>query len=224
MQKHVTRMGRQLKDPTVKTTWKTYPEVMRRVEDVVASMAPTRRYRDKFGPQQQHGVVEPKKSNVATLETAHDSPEQPATSLQRQQQAAIKSHKSTLAAAVPAHANPEQPATAHQRKQQGAVEPKMSFITRLALRSDASTAEHMSAPAMVLFFFACQGFGPRGEAGERQATTEPGPEDRLAPVGPSLLGAQVAPAVAPVGQGSGLVDLLGEHHRYSGRGAVPPAQ
>ncbi|CAM9646822.1 unnamed protein product, partial [Ectocarpus sp. 6 AP-2014] len=50
---------------------------------------------------------------------------------------------------------------------------------------------------------------PRAEAGERQAEAEPGPEDRLAPVGLSLPRAQVAPAVAPVGQGSGLVHLLG---------------
>ncbi|CAN0058431.1 unnamed protein product, partial [Ectocarpus sp. 12 AP-2014] len=51
--------------------------------------------------------------------------------------------------------------------------------------------------------------GPQGEAGERQAKAVHGLEDRLAPVGLSLSGAQVAPAVAPVGQGSGLVDLLG---------------
>ena len=38
---------------------------------------------------------------------------------------------------------------------------------------------------------------PRGEAGERQAEAEPGPEDRLAPVGLSLPLPSVAPAVAP---------------------------
>ena len=49
---------------------------------------------------------------------------------------------------------------------------------------------------------------PRGEAGERQAEAEPGPEDRLAPVGLSLLLPSVAPAVAPGRYGRGLVHLL----------------
>lgn len=145
----VTRMGRQLNDPTAKTTWKAYPEVMRRVGDVVGKMAATRRYRDKFGPQQQHGVVEPRKSNLTTSETAHASPEQPATALERQQQAAAESQKSTLSAAVATHASPEQPATVQQRQQRGAVKPKMPSMTLLALRSYAAAAEQMSAPAMV---------------------------------------------------------------------------
>jgi len=98
VRRHIVRMGRQLNDPTAKTTWKTYPEVMRRVEDVVGKMAATRRY--TLGPQQQHGVVEPKKTDLATSETAHASPGQPATALERQQQAAVESQKSTLSAAV----------------------------------------------------------------------------------------------------------------------------
>ena len=49
---------------------------------------------------------------------------------------------------------------------------------------------------------------PRGEAGERQAEAEPGPQDRLAPVGLSLSRAPVAPAVAPGRYGGRLVDLL----------------
>eukprot|EP00752_Nemacystus_decipiens_P007871 g7032.t1 len=129
------------------TTWKAYPEVMRRVGDVVGKMAATRRYRDKFGPQQQHGVVEPKKSNL-TSETAHASPEQPATALERQQQAAVESQKSTLSAAAATHASPKQPATVQQRQQRGAVKPKMPSMMLLALRSYAAAAEQMSAPAM----------------------------------------------------------------------------
>ena len=50
---------------------------------------------------------------------------------------------------------------------------------------------------------------PRGEAGGWQAKAEPGPDDRLAPVGLSLPRAQVAPAVAPGRYGGRLVDLLG---------------
>lgn len=146
VRRHIVRMGRQLNDPTAKTTWKTYPEVMRRVEDVVGKMAATRRY--TLGPQQQHGVVEPKKTDLATSETAHASPGQPATALERQQQAAVESQKSTLSAAV-AHASPEQPATVQQRQQRGAVEPNMPAIVLLAIRSYAAAAEQMSAPAMV---------------------------------------------------------------------------
>lgn len=82
-------MGRQLRDPTAKTPWKSNPEVVRRVEGVVGKMAATRRYRDTFGPPQQQEAVERKNSDVATVETAQTSPEQPATEQQRQRQVAV---------------------------------------------------------------------------------------------------------------------------------------
>lgn len=90
----VLRMGRQLNDPTAKMSWKSYPEVKRKVEDVVGKMAATRRYRNKFGPHQQQGAVKSQKSTLmVSTETAQTSPEQPATVQQRQQQGAVEPKK-----------------------------------------------------------------------------------------------------------------------------------
>lgn len=141
----VLRTGRQLNDPAAKTTWKSYPEVMRRVEDVVAKMAATRRYRDKFGPHQQHGAVESQKSTLMMSETAHASPEQPATVQQRQQQGAVEPKKSNVATAETAHASPEQPVTVQQRQQQGPEHPGVSYALQLARRSYAATAVQVCA-------------------------------------------------------------------------------
>lgn len=78
VQEHATRLARQVNDPTAKPSWKTYPEVKRKVEEVLAKLVATRQYRDEFGPHQQQGAVEFKKSNLTAVETACVSPEQPA--------------------------------------------------------------------------------------------------------------------------------------------------
>ncbi|CAN0040912.1 unnamed protein product [Scytosiphon promiscuus] len=73
---NVTRMARQLSDPTSKPPWKSHPEVTQTVEKVVTKLGATRRYGERFGPhRQQEGAVEPKKTDLATVETAHATPE-----------------------------------------------------------------------------------------------------------------------------------------------------
>lgn len=94
---NVTRMARQLTDPTSKPPWKSHPEVTQTVEKVVAKLGATRRYGERFGPhRQQEGAVEPKKTDLATVETAHATPEQPATVQQRQQPGHDKPEKHFL--------------------------------------------------------------------------------------------------------------------------------
>lgn len=53
VQQQVFRLGDQQIDTTAKPPWRSYPEVKRRVEEVVAKLAATRRYRDRFGLHQQ---------------------------------------------------------------------------------------------------------------------------------------------------------------------------
>lgn len=65
VQRKVVRMGHQLTEPKVKTLWKSNTEVTRRLEKIVAKLATTRSYKEKFGVDQHKGPVEPENVDVS---------------------------------------------------------------------------------------------------------------------------------------------------------------
>lgn len=100
VQRHVIRMGHQLRDPSAKAAWKSYAEIKQRVEEIVAKLANTRRYGYKF-----EEAAELKKSTPAAAETApHTNPEQPAAVQQRQQQGAVEPKSFILRLALRSYA------------------------------------------------------------------------------------------------------------------------
>lgn len=149
VQQQVFRLGDQRIDPTAKTPWKSYPEVKRRVEEVVAKIAATRRNRDRFGlHQQQQGAAEPNNSNPVTAETAHAILEQPATAVQQrqQQQGAAEPKNLNPVMVEMVYAIPEHPSTAVQqrRQQQGPEKPGKPSTPPHALHAYASAVERAS--------------------------------------------------------------------------------
>lgn len=65
VQRKVVRMCRRLQEPAAKTLWKSETEVTRRLVEVAAGLATTRRYKDEFGMNQQQEPVEPKNVDVS---------------------------------------------------------------------------------------------------------------------------------------------------------------
>ncbi len=65
VRRKVVRMCRRLQEPAATTLWKSETEVTRRLVEVAAGLATTRRYKDEFGMNQQQEPVEPKNVDVS---------------------------------------------------------------------------------------------------------------------------------------------------------------
>ena len=142
VQQRIFRMARQLNDPKAGHLWKSCPDVKQRVENVAGKLATEIRFTRK-----RQGSAEHKNSTLATVETAHASPAQPATVQQHQQQAREKPEKPSLATVEAVHASPAQPATVQQHRQQGREKPDRSSLLQLAFHSYVAAAEGVSAVA-----------------------------------------------------------------------------
>eukprot|EP00752_Nemacystus_decipiens_P011308 g10050.t1 len=140
VQQRIFRMARQLNDPKAGHLWKSCPDVKQRVENVLGKLSTVARFTRK-----RQGPAEHKNSTLATVETAHASPAQPATVQQHQQQGREKPEKPNLATVEAVHASPAQPATVQQHRQQGREKPERSSLLQLAFHSYVAAAEVASS-------------------------------------------------------------------------------